>query len=574
MTQIKPVLGGIILLLITACSLNPKIESSDVQGDEKTAASYTEEQWSEEVMFQLRAAAHAGGGAEHAEAIAQLLAQAREQEDLALLRQAAGLAWRTQSWESLVEATELWREWEPESDDARRLQILGLLNASLSEQAIDAMQQWLVESSDEADRLLRREFVQLLAAGEQADQAVELLSALIDSAPVDIAESSALAARSRLHWEIGEVEQALDLAILASDESEAREDYAWAAQLASSLDDHEQALIFYRRARAVAPDEWTLGLAEAQTLRELDRMGEALTVLAALPDNPDVLYNRASYLFEMDQTDKAKTTWRQLADWAPLDNENQHAFMVAWLAEFLGLNDQAANWYGRVRGGPQVDRAMIRRAVLLAEDNRLAEARELLKLARDTEQADQRERAYLVEAELLNNADRASESIEILTAALRETPNSIGLLYARAIAAVEVDDLELAEQDLRRIIRLDGENAMALNALGYTLTDQTSRHNEAYRLIRRALEISPEEPAILDSMGWVYFQSGRPEAALPYLRRAHASGNNPEIAAHLAEVLWHLDQWEEAKEILREANSRYPESEHLQSVTERLEIVL
>ncbi|HMA98439.1 MAG TPA: tetratricopeptide repeat protein [Wenzhouxiangella sp.] len=574
MTQIKPVLGGIILLLITACSLNPKIGSGDAEGDEESAASYTEEQWSEEVMFQLRAAAHAGGGAEHAEAISQLIGQARGQEDLELLRQAAGMAWRTQSWASLIDATETWRQWEPAADDPRRLQILALFNADRPGEAIDAMRQWLSDSPDEIDRLLRREFVQILAATEQTDQAVEHLDAVIARSSPDLAEVSVLAARSRLHWELGQPDQALELAILALDHSNAREDFSWAAQLASALGDYELALSLYRRARERAPDEWMLGLAEAQTLRELERIDEALVVLSALPDNPDVLYNRASYLYEAGQVESATAAWQDLADLAPVENQNQHAFMVAWLAEFLELDRQAADWYGRVRGGAQVDRAMIRRAVLLAEDDQLAEARELLKLARDTEQADQRERAYLVEAELLTDSGRALEAREILTGALRETPNSIGLLYARAITAVESDDLELAEQDLRRIIRLDGENAMALNALGYTLTDRTSRHNEAYRLIRRALELSPDEPAILDSMGWVYFRSGRPEAALPYLKRAHASGDNPEIVAHLVEVLWQLDEVAEAKEILREASSRYPDSEHLINVTERLEIVL
>ena len=573
MTQIKPVTAVFSVLLLTACSVTPDADSgaSDAQ---QPAASYTEEPWSEEVLFQLRAAAHAGTSAEHGEAVAQLLEEARVQQDLSLLRRAAGLAWRMQAWPGLIEATELWLSWEPGAVDARRLQILAYLNAGQSGNAIAAMQDWLAATPDEIDTLLSREFVQILASAEDTQGRLALLDTLIEEAGLDPQSPLAMAARSRLLWETGRPDQAFDQARLAAEQSGLRDDLVWAAQLASSMQDDPAALQFYRQARAVAPDEWTLGLAEAQILRNMDQIDEALDVIAQLPDNPDVLYSRASYLYENGEAEAALAVWQQLADWAPVEDVDQHAFMVAWLAEFLQLDDRAAEWYAQVRGGPQVDRAMIRRAVLLAEAGQLAEARELLTLARDTESADQRERAFLVEAELLTERDQANEAISLLTEALRESPGSISLLYARAISAVEQDNLDLAEQDLRRIIRIDGENAMALNALGYTLTDLTTRHSEAYRLIRRALELSPEEPAILDSMGWVYFRLGRPAEALPYLERALAGEDNPEIAAHLAEVLWTLEQTERAAEVLRDSSQRHPADEHLADVIERLEITL
>jgi tetratricopeptide (TPR) repeat protein len=407
-----------------------------------------------------------------------------------------------------------------------------------------------------------------------SEDGLNLLEAVIESAGIDPDGALALAARSRLLWETGRPDAAYEQARRAADLSGTREDLTWAAQLASSIEDYPAALELYGMAREVAPDEWTLGLAQAQLLRNMDRLDEALEVIAVLPENPDVLYSRASYLYEAGDREAALVAWQQLADWAPVEDVDQHAFMVAWLAEFMGLSAEAADWYAQVREGPQADRAMIRRAVLLAQEDQLDEARSLLVLARDTEQPEQRERAYLVEAELLTEAGYADEAMELLTQALRETPNSVGLLYARAISAVEADDLELAEQDLRRIIRIDGENAMALNALGYTLTDLTSRHNEAYRLIRRALELAPEEPAILDSMGWVYFRLGRPEAALPYLERALAGDDNPEIAAHLAEVLWALEQTDRAQALLRDASERHPEDEHVLDVIKRLEIPL
>jgi len=238
----------------------------------------------------------------------------------------------------------------------------------------------------------------------------------------------------------------------------------------------------------------------------------------------------------------------------------------------LGLDQQAREWYAQVRDGPNVDRALLRRAILLADAQRLDEARQMLLLARDTEQRDVREQAWLIESELLREAGRADEALDLLGRALSDAPSSISLLYSRAINAIESDDLSLAEQDLRRIIQIDPDNSMALNALGYTLTDRTTRHAEAYRLIRRALELSPDEPAILDSMGWVYFRLGQPETALGYLERALDGEDNPEIAAHLGEVLWHLERTDRARAVLHQAWDRHPDDRHLAETMQRLEL--
>ena len=179
--------------------------------------------------------------------------------------------------------------------------------------------------------------------------------------------------------------------------------------------------------------------------------------------------------------------------------------------------------------------------------------------------------SLLIEAELLRMNGRADESVELLGLPLAENPGNTELLYARALSAASAGNVDLAEQDLRRIIQLDGGNAMALNALGYTLTDLTDRHQEAYRLIRRALELDPEDPATLDSMGWVLYRLGRSEEAVDYLRRALAGDENPEIMAHLIEVLDHLGRSDEADELAERAFAAYPEDDYLRTMLERLE---
>ncbi len=574
MNQIKLILFSVLFLLLSACASLPDTDGGSAETETETAASYTEDEWSDEVLFQLQAAAHGGFSEDHDQVLKELLATAGEKADVELVQQAVGLAWRMQRWALLQEAAGLWRQLDPDTADARRLEILAALNQGRSDKAVELAARWLSRDNESRERLLRRDLVQVIAAAEGVEDRSAVLDEVISKTGIDRESGAALAARSQLYWQMDQPEQAYEAALKAAALTGERADLTWAAQLATALDDYPEALVLYRQARQTAPEEWTLGLAEAEVLRNLERLDDALEVLSELPLNPDVLYSIATYRFQAGDERGAAEAWQQLAAWSPVEDADQHAFMVAWLAEFLERPADAAQWYARVRGGSNVDRAMIRRAVLLADDGKLDEARGLLQLARDTEQADQRERAFLVEAELLREHGNEAQGLRLLGDALRESPGSIRLLYARAIHAVESDDLELAEQDLRRIIQIDSDNAMALNALGYTLTDRTHRHREAYRLIRRALELEPDEPAILDSMGWVYFRLGRPETALPYLERALDGEDNPEIAAHLVEVLWVLEQRERATELLRDALVRHPDDQHLDDTRHRLEISL
>ena len=134
--------------------------------------------------------------------------------------------------------------------------------------------------------------------------------------------------------------------------------------------------------------------------------------------------------------------------------------------------------------------------------------------------------------------------------------------------------LGVAERDLRTIIAAQPDNAAALNALGYTLADQTDRLDEAEALIRQAYILQPDEAAIVDSMGWVAFRQGRLEQATQFLARAWTMDRNPEIAAHLGEVLWTGGKREEAIRILREGAEIDAENPVLVETLDRLGITL
>ena len=149
-------------------------------------------------------------------------------------------------------------------------------------------------------------------------------------------------------------------------------------------------------------------------------------------------------------------------------------------------------------------------------------------------------------------------------------PDDTQLRFMRAMRLYDRGDLAGMERDLRRIIEQEPDNAMALNALGYTLADRTARYQEALELIERAHRLEPESPAILDSLGWVHHKLGDDQRALPYLREAYASQQDQEIAAHLAEVLWQLERRAEARALIVEAVAQFDERPLINDLLERI----
>ena len=180
------------------------------------------------------------------------------------------------------------------------------------------------------------------------------------------------------------------------------------------------------------------------------------------------------------------------------------------------------------------------------------------------------EQLYGLEADSLSRNGYLQDSRVTLDAGVKAFPESNSLRYARAMLADQQGEVDLMESDLRAILAGDPDNATALNALGYTLTNRTQRYDEAYALISRALALEPDEPAILDSMGWVLFRKGRLDESLQYLNRAYAAFPDPEVAAHLGEVLWTMGRTEQALRIWRDALAQSPDHDVIMGTLRRL----
>lgn len=352
------------------------------------------------------------------------------------------------------------------------------------------------------------------------------------------------------------------------------------------------------------PGEARVGLLRASQLREagkLDEAGELLASLAAQADTDadlrraiaDEYHRMGAYAAaeavlargpQDDQTyvlraallaqaeDKAALTrlYEELRGRAS-EPDPQRRLLLGQMAEYLDRFDEALDWYRGVAGGPQRWSARLRSANVLHELDRDAEAYKSLRemQADASAEDDTRRDAYLLEASLRQKDDDADGEMDAYARGLAAFPDDPEVLYARGLSWERRDDIPRAEADLRKILVAEPDNVAALNALGYTLADRTTRYQEALQLIERARTAEPDNAAIIDSYGWVLYRLGRKEEALVELRRALTLQKDAEIAAHLAEVLWELGRKDEARRYFEQARKLDPDNRSLKRALEK-----
>lgn len=291
-------------------------------------------------------------------------------------------------------------------------------------------------------------------------------------------------------------------------------------------------------------------------------------LIAANPDNPDVIYPVAMLALQQGDTTTGRSQLEHLLQ-TDFPDKNTIHFFLGQLDQEQKKPDAALAHYRQVAGGEQYVPARSRAAQILMQQGKLDEARSLL---RDTRSGTPAERTQLAlaESQLLREAGRHNDAYIVLDRALSAQPNDIELLYEAALTAERIGKPELLEMHIKHLLTLKPDHAHALNALGYSLAERNLRLPEAYDLIAKALALAPEDPFIMDSMGWVLYRQGKLNEALQTLERAYRIKADPEIAAHLGEVLWTLERKDEARRILRDAYKAYPENEALAGTVKKL----
>ena len=307
---------------------------------------------------------------------------------------------------------------------------------------------------------------------------------------------------------------------------------------------------------------------------EYDALGDQETAAAVLARGPQ---DNQSYGLRASLLAKAGDKAALQALYAQLQHDSSNPdpdrrLLLGQTAEFLKRMDEALAWYRGVPGGAQRSQARLRAANVLHDMKRAPEAfADLHALQADAAaDPDARRDAYLLEADLRQKDGDLRGEMDAFAHGLAAYPDDSALLYARSLSWERRDDIARAEADLRKVLVAEPDNVAALNALGYTLADRTTRYAEALDLIDRARVAEPDNPAIIDSYGWVLYRLGRTKEALVELRRAFALQKDPEIGAHLGEVLWVSGERDEARKVLDAARKLDPDNRSLQRVLAKL----
>ncbi len=520
-----------------------------------------------ELMFQVLAGQIAAQRGQHQAAFRHFQEAARQARDPALAEKAARAALAGGDEEAIGQGIALWLELAPDSLAAHQLAAFVRLQREDLEGAMHHLRRLVNLTSEEGES----GFVQLARLVHKLrppGQRMEVMELLTQGEPEN---ADAWFARALVAAGTERNDEAVEAARRATElRPEWTEPRLFLVQLLKDLGRQAEARAALERFVAEQPRDQGLRTLYAQFLVDDKELERAREVFAALlvesPREPDILFALGILSLQLEDLAAGRDYFTRLRE--SEERRDDAAYYLGRVEELDGKPEAASRWYDKVRGIHALD-ARIRLTRLEAQGGDVTKARERLRQLRDQNRK-QAVLLYLVEAELLTEMGLNPEAMKVYDAALAAHPDDRELLYARGLHGAAMQRLEVVERDLRRLLELEPEHADALNALGYSLADMTDRYAEALDLIQRALALKPDEGAILDSMGWVQFRLGNLQLALDYLRQASAKlPEDPEVAAHLGEVLWALDQREEARRVWEKARAAAPEHAYLLRVIDR-----
>ncbi len=516
------------------------------------------------ILYEYLVAEIAGQRGELKLASEAYLDLAQTTRDPRLAKRATEVAVYAQQAQAAEAAAKLWLDLDPQSAHARQAAAAVLVGGGKLTDALPYLQQLLKANSANVGA----EFIRISAMlDDQADKpaVLTLLQALtqdyasVPEAQLVLAQAAARAGR-------------FDVALTALDAvDKLKPSWEFSALLRMEVlarDGRTDGLTFAQTYLQANPGARDMRLAYARLLLKQNQLiasrEQFILLTKAVPSSAEMQVAIGLISLQLNDLDAATAAFQSALKLNYADAGTVRLYL-GQLAEAQNKNDEAGVWYLSVPAGANYVAAQARYAGLLVKQSGIAQARTYLQQLKAANEA---ERVQLIQAEadLLRAAKDDEGVYAVLSQALAASPNSPELLYDHAMAAEKLQHLAVMEKDLRQLLKLQPNHAHALNALGYTWADHNMRLPEALVMLQQALALSPDDAFVLDSMGWLQYRLSHLDAAVDYLQRAYQRRADPEIAAHLGEVMWAQGRYEQAQAVWQGALKSAPDNASLIAV--------
>ncbi|WP_283787844.1 tetratricopeptide repeat protein [Bermanella sp. WJH001] len=504
-------------------------------------------------------------------ALGNYLLESHRTQDAGVTARATQIAQFIGADQAALDAATLWVKLDPKNPLAQQALSSELVKAArFSESALH------LQKALDLDPLLNVNFISLLGVDMSEGSRELWLESLTPLVSRYKANQALLFNIASLHQQQQNYDDALNICSeLLKQHPEFYPAWSLKSRLLATQEKFDDAIKTINAALKHFKDDKSFLLLKARLLiknKEIEKASDTFYKLhTANPHDAQILLPLALTQLEQKKYDDAKLSLQKLLNLHQMQSEAH--YYLARIEQYNGNDKAALNHYLAMKGGREYLAAQgaIINIYLTQKDSdkALAHVRQQRTIDNENQQA-----YFLMEVDILNRTGQYDASLTVLNAALNAYQDSTDLRYSRAMVAEKLGNMKQLEKDLEHIISLEPDNATALNALGYTLADRSTRLDEAQALIEKALTIAPKDPAILDSLGWVYFRLGKLKDALDLLQQAFAMFPDAEVAAHLGEVLWAMGDKLEAKDVWRKALEKTPDSQILKDTLLRLEVDL
>lgn len=490
-------------------------------------------------------------------ALSNYLQAARQTDDLGIIHRGLFIAQKLNANTVALELAQLWIKAQPKSIDARQVAALNEIVMEHFDKAQNYLEQ-ILQLGGDADFDGLASVAQNLP-GKSQKQLIGLYENMLKTHPDNLELRYGLALLYRFS---GDKDQSMKHVKALLDK---HPDYEPAMLLYGTLlydtGDKDKALSYLRRESRRYPDNRKLGTLYARMLIEKNKLQEAEDEFHRLavrfPQHPELKLSHALVALKNGHRKIARQELKELTGDRQVANEAH--YYLGRMYEYDKKNSEAIQQYDQVRRGAHFFAALAHASYLKAKEGRLQDALDDFDTLRQ-QMPNNANELWLLEINLLRDLNKHQQALKIADQALEKNPDSIPLRYARAMTYDALHQVDNAEKDLRAIIKDDPNNSVALNALGYMLTVTSTHYQEAFKLIDKAYKLDPNNPAIIDSLGWINYKMGHLQKALGYLKKAYANYPDPEVAAHLGIVLYKTGDKASAIKLFRKTLKDHPKN--------------